>query len=76
MGPVACEHADAGLRLCDPLLQALESRAMTELHREIEVPLIRVLGEMEGWGIRVDVDRLKALSREYGSRLEALEQEI
>ena len=40
------------------------------------MPLIDVLVELEYNGIKVDVARLAELSRRYGERLEALEQEI
>ena len=72
----ANERADICLRLREPLEQALEARELSQLHREIEVPLIRVLGDMEYWGIKVDVARLQTLSHEYGARLDALEREI
>ena len=49
---------------------------MTDLLADLELPLIDVLAEMEYTGIKVDVGRLAELSRRYGRRMAALEQEI
>ncbi|MCS7305910.1 MAG: DNA polymerase I [Thermoguttaceae bacterium] len=58
------------------LARRLAQEGLEQLFREVEIPLIGVLADMEFWGVRVDVDRLRQLSRQYGQRMEALEQEI
>jgi DNA polymerase-1 len=58
------------------LARRLAQESLDRLFREVETPLIGVLAEMEFWGVRVDVDRLGELSRQYGQRMEALEEEI
>ena len=60
-----------------PILAGKLAEANLEpLFRELEMPLIDVLVEMEYNGIRVDVERLRQLSQRYGRRLVELEQEI
>ncbi len=76
VSPYACEDVDVPLRLQPMLENELEAKNLDELFRETELPLIDVLVEMESNGIRVDRDRLAELSKEYGARLEKLEQEI
>lgn len=60
-------------RIFDPQLDALELRRLLE---EIEMPLVAVLVDMEWRGIAVDVERLEALSREFGEELERIERAI
>jgi len=58
------------------LARRLAQEGLDRLFAEVEIPLIGVLAEIEFLGIRVDVDRLQELSRQYGQRMEALEEEI
>jgi DNA polymerase-1 len=72
----AAEDADVPLRLMPILTPKLREQQLTELFEQLELPLIDVLAEMEHNGIRVDVERLGELSRQYGERLVALEKEV
>jgi DNA polymerase-1 len=71
----AGEAAEDGLRamavrdLAESLEQDLERRGGTRLLREIELPLVGVLSEMEGVGIAADTGHLQRLSDEYGSEV-------
>ena len=58
--------------LVAPLTEALESRGLEQLNREIEVPLIRVLARMEILGVGVDVDELRRLNAELTARCDEL----
>ena len=49
--------------------------AMTDLYRNIELPLVPVLAEMEWTGVRIDVRELQSLSRAYTARINEMEQE-
>jgi len=64
------------LRLRPILSEKLAAASLTDLLTQLEVPLIDVLAEMEYTGIKVDVACLADLSRRYGQRMDALEQEI
>ena len=72
----AAEDADVPLRLAPILAEKLSANGLTELFETLELPLIEVLVELEHNGIRVDVERLGQLSRQYGERLSVLEAEV
>lgn len=72
----AAEDADVALRLTPLLESRLDETGLIKLYREVELPLIDVLVELECNGIRVDVARLAELSGEYGRRMEKLEGDI
>jgi DNA polymerase-1 len=72
----AAEDAWVPVPLRPILAQKLDEAELTTLLHSLELPLIDVLVELEYNGIRVDVDRLKELSRHYGERMDALENEI
>jgi DNA polymerase-1 len=72
----AAEDADVVWRLRPMLAERLEKAKLDRLFREVEIPLIDVLVELEHNGVKVDVPRLNELSRQYGEKLVALEQEI
>jgi DNA polymerase-1 len=74
--PYAAEDADVPLRLRPILQSRLEGLDLVDLYRELELPLIDVLADMEFHGIKVDTDRLAELSGQYRQRLESLEEEI
>lgn len=71
-----CEEADIVLRLRDALMPELEDGGFATLMRDIEMPLIPVLAEMEWTGVRVDVAELNALSRSLSERLRGMESEV
>ncbi|RIK72733.1 MAG: DNA polymerase I, partial [Planctomycetota bacterium] len=76
VGPYAAEDADVPLRLMPILEQRLSDDGLVELNKNIEVPLIEVLADLEHRGVSVDVLRLRELSAEYGERLQRLKAAI
>lgn len=70
-----CEAADMSLRLMDVFSPQLEAEGLAQLMDEVELPLIRVLAEMEWTGVRINVSELAELSRQLTERLSAMEQE-
>lgn len=72
----AAEDADVALRLVPLLAAGIARDGLEKLYREVELPLIEVLAELELNGIRVDTARLAELSGEYGRRMTVLEGEI
>jgi DNA polymerase-1 len=76
VAPYACEDADIALRLAERLRAELEQKSLIDLFRNLEMPLIDVLAEMEFNGIRVDAGRLTELGERFGRRMAELEQEI
>jgi DNA polymerase-1 len=76
VGHYAAEDADVPLRLLPILERRLSADGLVELNKNLEVPLIEVLADLEHLGVCVDVRRLKELSAEYGGRLAHLKVEI
>ena len=62
--------------LADSLIAAVEAAGVADLHRDVEVPLVRVLARMEHIGIAVDREVLKRIADELNSRVEALATEL
>ncbi len=58
------------------LQDEMEQREVADLFRDVEMPLVPVLAEMEHNGILVDTQRLRTMSRTLGEQLSALEIDI
>jgi DNA polymerase I len=71
-----CERADVCFQLRKKLNTELESRRHMKLMSETEMPLLKVLAEMEYEGVRVDVSVLAKLSEELRSETEIIQREI
>ncbi|MDB5351704.1 MAG: polymerase [Planctomycetota bacterium] len=72
----AGEDADAAGRLERILAAKCREEGLWKLYVELERPLINVLARMEVAGIKVDVARLRQLSAEFSSRMDAIRAEI
>ena len=72
----AAEDAIVPFWLKPILEKKLADAELDALFRNVEMPLVEVLAELEYCGIRVDVDCLRELSVRHGQRLAALEKEI
>jgi len=72
----AGEDADAAWRIHEQLEPKLKEDGLWALYNDLERPLISVLARMEKVGVKVDVARLKALSDEFGQRLETIRAEV
>ncbi len=66
----------AALAVRDSLEKALAEAGLDRLFREIEMPLILVLAEMEAAGVAIDRDALALLDTEFGREMARLEAEI
>jgi DNA polymerase-1 len=72
----ACEEADLALRLYERLAEDLEKRDQMRLFGELELPLARVLVEVERAGVLLDIPLFRAQSAQMAEELERLELEI
>lgn len=54
----------------------LKQQGLSELFETVEMPLVRILAEMEHIGIRIDLPRLGELSAKVSDQLEQLDDEI
>ncbi len=72
----ACEDADLAYRLEEKFRQELNDLHLEELFRTVEMPLVRVLAEMEWNGIRVDESFFADLRHHLTTELKSIEQQI
>ncbi len=68
------ERAQATAELADALDRDLAERGATRLLAEVELPLVRVLAEMERAGIAADTMHFAAMSASLGGDVKAAEQ--
>jgi DNA polymerase-1 len=70
------EDADVALRLVALLEPQLAGCGVADLYRNVEVPLIEVLAELEYNGIRLDIPMLKRVGEDMARQLADIEKEI
>jgi DNA polymerase-1 len=76
-GDYAAEDADITLRLHRVLNPALnEDEKLNRVYREIEMPLVDVLLDVEQNGVLIDQDMLRSQGREIDQKLGQIETEI
>ncbi len=73
---LTCGRVAAVLALRDPLRSALEEGGLLPLFRDLEMPLTRLLAEMERAGVRIDAAFLATLSAAWETELARLTAEI
>jgi DNA polymerase-1 len=56
--------------------EEIRSRGLTDLLEEVELPLVRVLRKMEQDGLKLDTERLRAISTRVKEEADRLEREI
>jgi DNA polymerase-1 len=66
----------AALAVREPLEKALVESGLDRLFREIEMPLLPILAEMEVAGVAIDREALSRLDVEFGAEMARLESEI
>ncbi|MCA1830664.1 MAG: DNA polymerase I, partial [Actinobacteria bacterium] len=72
----AAARATALLPLSERLAQELDKTGMASLMKDIELPLVDVLKDLELTGVAIDTDLLIGKSNELGARIQTLEGEI
>jgi DNA polymerase I len=70
------EDAVLPLHLKDIFEPILSQRDQLALFHDVEMPLVSVLAEMEWHGVRIDIDLLKRLSKEYSAKLGEISKDI
>ena len=74
--PYAAEDADITLRLHETMWPLFaQSPGLERIYREIELPLVTVLSDMEQAGVAIDTAMLARQSVELAQRIVAIEQE-
>jgi DNA polymerase-1 len=74
VGPAASARAAFVLELEALQRRRLEEAGLAALIRDVEMPLAKVLTDMERAGVRVDVERLRQLDAEAEEKLRTLER--
>jgi len=72
----ACEDADITLKLKNVFEKKIEENNLSQLFYDVEMPLVKVLADMEAAGVKLDIDALKQSSQELTVLLINLENEI
>jgi DNA polymerase I len=72
----SCEDADITYLAYEKLIEIIKENELYELFQKIEMPLIKVLSDMELKGICVDREKLRELSASFENRLKKLEKNI
>lgn len=72
----SCEDADVTWQVACLLCPRLEKEGLGNLFKQVELPLIPVLVDMELAGVRIDTAYLHELSKEFGAVLQTAEAEI
>lgn len=72
----ACEDADITWQLKQIFQAEIEKDHLKDLFYQIEMPLVRVLKDMETEGIKIDTQALAVFSKELEIDLDRLEKEI
>lgn len=70
------QQADMVLRLRGPLTRLLEQNGQKKLLDDIELPLARVLADMERTGVRIDSSELARMSVGLKAQLRQLEEKV
>ncbi len=69
----AAEDADITLRLHQALWPKLQKeKALSKLLRDMEIPLISILSDIERYGVHIDADMLQQQSKEIARELEKI----
>ncbi|HEY2658069.1 MAG TPA: DNA polymerase, partial [Solirubrobacteraceae bacterium] len=74
--PPAAADAVLVRELADWQREEIRGRGLTDLFNDVELPLVRILRRMELAGLKLDTDRLAAISTRVKEEADALEQEI
>jgi len=72
----AAADAEIVLRLIPELTNELREKHALDLMKDVEMPLVSVLANMEMAGVRLDTDFLAQMSADLGNRLDMIEREI
>ena len=72
----AAEDADVTLKLKNVLEPKLIEVGAQDLFHDIEMPLVRVLADMERTGVRIDTQSLSETSRAFTQRMHDIEERI
>ncbi len=71
-----CQDSDITFRLANVLGEKLKEKGQDELFRQIEMPLVMILADIEWAGVAIDTELLAEFSKEMEKSLAALTKKI
>ncbi|MBI2389944.1 MAG: DNA polymerase I, partial [Deltaproteobacteria bacterium] len=72
--PYAAEIPDLARELAEKLAPSVDAAGLGKLLREVELPLTEVLADVERAGVKIDVDRMRALATDVDAQVKAIEE--
>lgn len=72
----SAEDADVTFQLAELFLKKIKEQKLYDLLVKVEQPLTEVLLKMEGYGVKVDMDFLRELQKDFGERIKRKEKAI
>jgi DNA polymerase-1 len=73
---LSSEAADVTLQLREVFEPQIESQGLATLYRDVEIPLVNVLADMEQTGVAIDVEWFRSLKERFQRERERVEREI
>ncbi|MDG1052544.1 MAG: DNA polymerase I, partial [Flavobacteriaceae bacterium] len=73
---LSMEKSDLNFQLVEFLMNDLKSGKLVDLFKKLEMPLLKVLAEMEFNGIKINMKFLQNLSQNYSKELKSIEKNI
>ncbi|MDG2368952.1 MAG: DNA polymerase, partial [Flavobacteriaceae bacterium] len=73
---LSMEKSDLNFQLVEFLMNDLKSGKLVDLFKKLEMPLLKVLAEMEFNGIKINLKFLQNLSQNYSKELKSIEKNI
>lgn len=72
----AAEDADITLQLKNTFTPLLNTREVEEVFNDVEIPLVKILTDMEFEGVKIDIDFLNDYSKTLETELKEVEQKV
>ena len=72
----AGEDADVTFRLFDILKNRLDEEKLNRIYESFEKPLVQILSQIEMNGIKINIEFLKKLSKNFTDKIKKIEKEI
>jgi len=72
----AAEDADLALQLVEKLAPQLKDEDLQRLYSDVDLPLVEVLADLESTGIRIDLDVLDKLAKQFNGEKATAEARI
>ncbi len=76
VSPYACEDADYTWRLYKVFYDRIHEDKMFNLLKDIEMPLVKVLANMELTGIKIDTKLLNSMNKDLTKRIKLIEKKM